>query len=95
MRLEGKVAIVTGGGSGFGAGIALKFVAEGARVLIADRDAGPSPARSPRAACLPRCGLTGCWPASPAISICRGLKRPWSCSASSFIPARRPAAVPS
>ena len=39
MRLEGKVAIVTGGGSGFGAGIALKFVAEGARVLIADRDA--------------------------------------------------------
>ena len=37
-RLEGKVAIVTGGGSGFGAGIATKFVAEGARVLIADRD---------------------------------------------------------
>ena len=31
MRLEGKVAIVTGGGSGFGAGIAAKFVAEGAR----------------------------------------------------------------
>jgi 3-oxoacyl-[acyl-carrier protein] reductase len=39
MRLEGKVAIVTGGGSGFGEGIATKFVAEGARVLIADRDA--------------------------------------------------------
>ncbi len=39
MRLEGKIAIVTGGGSGFGAGIAAKFVAEGARVLIADRDA--------------------------------------------------------
>jgi 3-oxoacyl-[acyl-carrier protein] reductase len=39
MRLEGKVAIVTGGGSGFGEGIARKFVAEGARVLIADRDA--------------------------------------------------------
>ncbi|HWH80932.1 MAG TPA: glucose 1-dehydrogenase [Burkholderiaceae bacterium] len=38
MRLEGKVAIVTGGGSGFGAGIASKFVAEGAKVLIADRD---------------------------------------------------------
>jgi 3-oxoacyl-[acyl-carrier protein] reductase len=35
-RLEGKVAVVTGGGSGFGAGIAAKFVAEGARVLIAD-----------------------------------------------------------
>jgi len=39
MRLQGKAAIVTGGGSGFGAGIVRKFVAEGARVLIADRDA--------------------------------------------------------
>jgi 3-oxoacyl-[acyl-carrier protein] reductase len=39
MRLEGKIAIVTGGGSGFGEGIAAKFVAEGARVLIADCDA--------------------------------------------------------
>ena len=36
MRLEGKTAIVTGGASGFGAGIVRKFVAEGARVLIAD-----------------------------------------------------------
>lgn len=36
MRLNGKTAIVTGGASGFGAGIARKFVAEGARVLIAD-----------------------------------------------------------
>jgi 3-oxoacyl-[acyl-carrier protein] reductase len=39
MRLAGKTAIVTGGGSGFGEGIARKFVAEGAWVLIADRDA--------------------------------------------------------
>ena len=38
MRLEGKVAIVTGGGSGFGEGIVTKFAAEGAKVLIADRD---------------------------------------------------------
>ena len=36
MRLQDKVAIVTGAGSGFGAGIARKFVAEGARVLVAD-----------------------------------------------------------
>ena len=36
MRLQGKVAIVTGGASGFGAGIVRKFAAEGARVLIAD-----------------------------------------------------------
>jgi 3-oxoacyl-[acyl-carrier protein] reductase len=39
MRLQGQCAIVTGGGSGFGEGIVRKFVAEGARVLIADRDA--------------------------------------------------------
>lgn len=36
MRLDGKTAIVTGGASGFGAGIVRKFVAEGARVVIAD-----------------------------------------------------------
>jgi len=36
MRLQGEVAVVTGGGSGFGAGIVRKFVAEGARVVVAD-----------------------------------------------------------
>ena len=36
MRLSGKRAIVTGGGSGFGAGIARKFAAEGAQVYVAD-----------------------------------------------------------
>ncbi len=40
MRLEGKTAIVTGAGSGFGAGIARKFAAEGARVMVADINAG-------------------------------------------------------
>ena len=36
MRLGGKTAIVTGGASGFGAGMVRKFLAEGARVMIAD-----------------------------------------------------------
>ena len=36
MRLTEKKAIVTGGASGFGAGIVAKFIAEGAEVLIAD-----------------------------------------------------------
>ena len=36
MRLANKVAIVTGGASGFGAGIVRRFVAEGARVVVAD-----------------------------------------------------------
>ena len=36
MRLAGKTAIVTGGAQGFGAGIVDKFIAEGARVMVAD-----------------------------------------------------------
>lgn len=35
-RLQGKVAIVTGAGSGFGEAIAHGFVAEGAHVIVAD-----------------------------------------------------------
>ena len=36
MKLKNKIAIVTGGSSGFGAGIVRKFIAEGAKVVIAD-----------------------------------------------------------
>ncbi|MFT7059952.1 MAG: 3-oxoacyl-[acyl-carrier protein] reductase [Pseudorhodobacter sp.] len=36
MRLKDKIAIVTGAGSGFGAGIARKFAAEGAIVIVVD-----------------------------------------------------------
>lgn len=39
MRLANKTAIVTGAGSGFGAGIARRFAQEGARVLVADINA--------------------------------------------------------
>ncbi len=36
MRLNGKIAIVTGAGSGFGEAIARRYAAEGARVVLAD-----------------------------------------------------------
>jgi len=36
MRLQNKIAIITGAGSGIGQGIALAFVKEGAKVVVAD-----------------------------------------------------------
>ncbi|MFF9807920.1 SDR family NAD(P)-dependent oxidoreductase [Streptomyces coeruleorubidus] len=38
--LEGEVALITGGGSGIGRAVALRYLAEGARVVVLDRDAG-------------------------------------------------------
>ena len=39
MRLKGKIAIVTGGGSGFGEGIAGRFAEEGCKLVVNDINA--------------------------------------------------------
>src|SRR5688500_14917358 len=44
MRLEGKVAVVSGGGTGIGAAIARRFAAEGAKVCVTGRPPEPTEA---------------------------------------------------
>jgi 3-oxoacyl-[acyl-carrier protein] reductase len=61
MRLQGKTAIVTGAASGFGAEIARQYVAEGARVALADiNEAGALAVAEPlgAAAIAVRCDVT-------------------------------------
>ena len=38
MKLAGRIAIITGGGSGIGRATALRFAAEGAQLVLVDRD---------------------------------------------------------
>jgi NAD(P)-dependent dehydrogenase (short-subunit alcohol dehydrogenase family) len=52
-RIAGRVAVVTGGASGIGLGIAETLIAEGATVVIADIEAGPLEAAAARIGATP------------------------------------------
>lgn len=56
MTFSGRVAIVTGGSQGFGAGIAEAFRTQGAEVWITGRRAEPLAATAKRLGCHPFCG---------------------------------------
>jgi 3-oxoacyl-[acyl-carrier protein] reductase len=72
-QLDGKVAIVTGAAGGFGEGIARLFVAEGARVLIADLDGSRAQAVAASlgtAACAVRCDVSKRADIEVAVKTC-------------------------
>lgn len=52
QRLNGKVAIITGGASGFGKGIVAKFIQEGANVIVADLSEEAGTATASELGCL-------------------------------------------
>jgi 3-oxoacyl-[acyl-carrier protein] reductase len=71
--LHNKIAIVTGGGAGFGEGIARLFVEHGARVLIADLDlerAQAVAASLGAAACAVQCDVSLAQDVQSAVDAC-------------------------
>jgi NAD(P)-dependent dehydrogenase (short-subunit alcohol dehydrogenase family) len=57
-RLAGKVAVITGAGSGIGRASAKRFVAEGTKVVVAELDAALGEARARPAPAPASCART-------------------------------------
>ncbi len=91
MRLEGKVAVVTGAASGFGEGIARRFVAEGAKVVVADIaiDGGANAWRRRSATAGIACHADVSRDANVAAMLAAALERSAASTSSSTTPARR------
>lgn len=75
-RLEGRAAVITGGADGIGQGIARRFAAEGASVIVADYDAerGPAVAEELKTlganAAFARCDVTSRDDVFGAVDLC-------------------------
>ena len=86
MKLEGKVALVTGGAQGIGKAIALALAREGAKVVVSDINLEKQPRRPVRGMSKPRgkrpWRSKGMWPTAKTRK--RWFKNPWIVSGASI-----------